>query len=67
VEPAEAARRAIRALREGVVRSVGGRDVKVRAETICVHSDTPGAHLVVQAVHDTLVAEGLIEPRPAQH
>jgi UPF0271 protein len=67
VEPAEAARRAVRALREGVVRSVGGQDVRVRAETICVHSDTPGAHLVAQAVHDTLVAEALIEPRPARH
>jgi UPF0271 protein len=67
VQPAEAARRAVKALREGVVRSVGGKDVKVRAETICVHSDTPGAHLVAQAVHDKLVAEALIEPRPARY
>jgi UPF0271 protein len=30
-------------LREGKVRSVEGQDVDVRGETICVHSDTPGA------------------------
>ena len=30
-------------LREGKVRAVDGTDVEVRAETICVHGDTPGA------------------------
>lgn len=64
VEPAEAGARAVRALREGLVRSVGGRDIRVRADTICVHSDTPNAHLVAGALHDRLVAEGLIAPRP---
>lgn len=66
VEPSEAAARAIRALRQELVRSVGGKDIRVRAETICVHSDTPGAHLVAQAVHDRLAEEGLIDTRPAQ-
>jgi UPF0271 protein len=66
VEPSEAAARAVRALRQGLVGSVGGKDIRVRAETICVHSDTPGAHLVAQAVHDRLVEEGLIETRPAK-
>ena len=65
VEPAVAADRAVRALKEGVVRSLGGKDVPVRAETICVHSDTPGAHVVAQTVHDRLVAEGFIAPRSA--
>ena len=39
----EAAARVVRMLREGKVQSVDGVDVKVRAETICVHGDTPGA------------------------
>lgn len=65
VEPAEAARRGVRALREGLVRSVGGKDIRVRAETICVHSDTPGAHEVARVLRDTLVAEGLIAPMAA--
>ena len=67
VDPREASDRAVRALREGVVRSVGGKDVPVLTETICVHSDTPGAHLVAQAVHDRLVDEGFIEPRSTPH
>lgn len=39
----EAAKRVARMLREGKVMSVEGHDVDVRAETICVHGDTPGA------------------------
>ena len=65
VEPQVAADRAVRALKEGLVRSVGGKDVRVLAETICVHSDTPGAHVLAQAVHDRLVDEGFIAPRVA--
>src|SRR5439155_22528163 len=42
-DPKEAAARVLRMLREGKVRSVEGRDVDVRGETICVHGDTPGA------------------------
>jgi UPF0271 protein len=42
-DPEEAAVRVLRMLREGKVRSVEGDDVDVRAETICVHGDTPRA------------------------
>jgi UPF0271 protein len=42
-DPKEAAERVLRMLREGKVRSIEGRDVEVRGETICVHGDTPGA------------------------
>ncbi len=42
-DPEEAAARVLRMLREGKVRSVDGVVVDVRAETICVHGDTPGA------------------------
>ena len=42
-DPEEAAARVLRMLREGKVRSVDGADVVVRAETVCVHGDTPGA------------------------
>jgi 5-oxoprolinase (ATP-hydrolysing) subunit A len=42
-DPKEAAERVLRMLREGKVRSVEGRDVAVRGESICIHGDTPGA------------------------
>ena len=52
--PADAAGKCIRAIREGVVRSVGGKDVRVKAETICVHSDTPNAADIARAVKTAL-------------
>lgn len=50
VDPDEAAARCLRAIREGRVASVEGNDVDVKADTICVHSDTPNAVAVAQAV-----------------
>jgi 5-oxoprolinase (ATP-hydrolysing) subunit A len=50
VDPQAAAARTLRALKEGKVRSVQGPDVSVRAECVCVHSDTPGAVDVAKAV-----------------
>ena len=49
-DPAAAAAACLRAMREGVVRSLGGVDVPVRADAICVHSDTPNAVALAQAV-----------------
>jgi 5-oxoprolinase (ATP-hydrolysing) subunit A len=50
VDPAEAAARSLRAIVEGRTRSVDGNDVAVRADAICVHSDTPNAVAVANAV-----------------
>src|SRR5207247_1731445 len=52
--PKEAAERVLRMLREGKVRSVEGRDVEVRGETICVHGDTPGAVEVARELRTRL-------------
>lgn len=56
VDPATAAARSLRAIREGLTRSIGGKDVRVRADTICVHSDTPNAVAIAQAVKEALAA-----------
>ena len=42
-DPAEAAERVLRMLKEGKIRAVDGSDISVRAETVCLHGDTPGA------------------------
>ena len=55
-DPGEAAARTLRAVTEGVVRSVDGNDVPMRAESLCVHSDTPGAVEVAKAVYETVKA-----------
>jgi UPF0271 protein len=56
VDPARAAARCLRAIREGKAESVNGRDVAVRADSICVHSDTPNAVEVARAVRDALMS-----------
>jgi UPF0271 protein len=50
VDPKRAAEGALRAVKEGVAKSVNGSNVHVRADCICVHSDTPNAVEVAQAV-----------------
>lgn len=54
VKPETAAVKVRRAVEEGMTRSMNGKDVKVVADTICVHSDTPGAVDVARAVHGAL-------------
>ncbi len=49
-----AASRQARALAHGRVSTAGGRMVRVRTDTICLHSDTPNALNVARAVHAAL-------------
>lgn len=53
-DPAKAASRCLRAVKESKVTSVGGKDIAVRAESICVHSDTPNAVAIAAAVRDAV-------------
>jgi 5-oxoprolinase (ATP-hydrolysing) subunit A len=56
VDPKRAAVRALRAVKQGIAESVNGNDVQVRADCICVHSDTPNAVEVAQAVKTAVAA-----------
>src|SRR5206468_1641132 len=58
-DPKQAAERVLRMLREGKVRSVEGRDIDVRGETICVHGDTPGAVDFARELRTQLESEGV--------
>jgi UPF0271 protein len=58
-DPEEAASRVVRMLREGKVRSVDGVDVDVRAETICLHGDKPGAVDFARTLKSRLEKEGV--------
>ncbi|MBV8408145.1 MAG: 5-oxoprolinase subunit PxpA [Alphaproteobacteria bacterium] len=60
VDPDKAAQRVLRALSEGQVHALDGSDVPVRAESVCVHSDTPGAVAVARAVCAILRAQALV-------
>ena len=61
VDPALAATRALRAVREGIAESVNGKEIRVRADCICLHSDTPNAVAVAAAVQ-AAVADYLNQP-----
>ena len=55
VDPVNAASRCLRAIAEGKTSSVNGKDVAVRADSICVHSDTPNAVEVARAIRGALL------------
>jgi 5-oxoprolinase (ATP-hydrolysing) subunit A len=42
---------------EGKTKTINGLDVAVRADSICVHSDTPNAVAVARAVRDALTSQ----------
>lgn len=54
VPPEVAAARAVQAVRDGTLTTTGGKTLPVKAETICVHSDTPGAATIATAVREAL-------------
>ena len=56
---AEVTARVVRMATDGVVTAVDGRDVRVRAESACVHGDSPGAVAMAAAVRDGLRAAGV--------
>ena len=41
-------------MREGVAVSANGREIPMRADTVCVHSDTPNAAELAAAVAEVL-------------
>lgn len=54
-----AADRLVRMLADGVVRAVDGTDVAVRAESACLHGDSPGAVATARRVRDGLARAGV--------
>jgi UPF0271 protein len=54
VDPQTAAERCVRAIEEGKTKSVNGVDVAVGSDCICVHSDTPNAIAVAEAVREAI-------------
>ena len=63
LNPEEVAERVLRGVTEGRVRTVDGNDIEVAADSICVHSDTPGVVRVAEAIVRKLGENG-IEIRP---
>jgi UPF0271 protein len=58
-DPATAAQRAVRMVRERVVEAIDGSVLPLQVDTICVHGDTPGAARLAAAVAAALRAAGV--------
>ena len=55
----EVARRSVRMVTEGRATAITGEDIDVRAETLCLHGDTPGAVEMARAVKKELEAASI--------
>lgn len=63
-DPDQVAEKVLRACREGQVRTVNGQDIPIRFDSICIHSDTPGALALVQRTRERLAAAGIAVRAP---
>jgi UPF0271 protein len=59
LDPAEVAAKVLRACQSGLVRTVEGEDLPIEFDSICLHSDTPGALALVQATRHALDQAGI--------
>jgi len=60
----QAVAQVLRMAREGLVRSVDGKDVPVRADTLCIHGDQPNALVFARAIRDALQEAGIAVRTP---
>jgi UPF0271 protein len=58
-DPAEVSERMLRFAERGLIRAVDGTDVAVRAQSVCVHGDTPGAVRMAAALRYALEDAGI--------
>lgn len=58
-EPGAVAARMVQLVREGTVMASDGSAVRIDAESICVHGDSPGAVAMAQQLRARLEAEGI--------
>lgn len=64
LDPATVAARVLRACQTGRVRTVEGEDLLMEFDSICLHSDTPGALELVEATREALDQAGIVVRTP---
>jgi UPF0271 protein len=58
-DPEAVAARVVRMALEGRVTAADGRDIRVRADTVCLHGDTPGAAELAARIRQALAEAGV--------
>ncbi|GAA4858796.1 5-oxoprolinase subunit PxpA [Saccharopolyspora rosea] len=59
-DPRVIAERCVRLAQGEPIEAVDGSEIKVQADSICVHGDSPDAVAIAEAVRERLVAEGVV-------
>lgn len=55
----EAVQRVLQMIKEGTVTAITGKKIPVKADSICIHGDSPAALQFSKAIHDALLEEGI--------
>ena len=58
-DPEELVERSIKMITEGKATAISGEEISVRADTLCLHGDTPGAVQLAADLRSKLVAAGV--------
>jgi len=58
-DPDESAEQALRLARDRSVVAADGSTIEIRADTICLHGDTPGAERIARRIHELFRTEGI--------
>jgi UPF0271 protein len=56
---AEVVERSVQMVSEGSVKAITGENVSIRADTLCLHGDTPGSIEIAKAVRSGLESSGV--------
>jgi 5-oxoprolinase (ATP-hydrolysing) subunit A len=60
------AERALKMALEGKITAIDGTEISIKADTLCVHGDNPGAVQMVKTIRERLTAAG-VEVLPMKH
>lgn len=61
----DVANKVLRACQDGKVRTVEGSDIDISFDSVCIHSDTPGALALVKTTQDLLQQAGITIQSPS--
>lgn len=59
LDPQQVADKVVRACIDGKVKTVDGADIDIDFDSICIHSDTPGALSLIKVTREALQANGI--------
>lgn len=59
LDPHAVAAKVLRACQDGTVQTVDGQSIPIEFDSVCIHSDTPGALALIQTTRNALLSQGI--------